>query len=404
MPRTVILLFLTLLAGADWPRFRGPNGTGRADAAGPTDLAKSLAWRVDLEPGHGSPVVHSGKLFIPTSSADGSRRELLCLDAASGRKLWSLGRPGAKAPTHRKNSLASSTPAADGERIVHLFWDGASLELVAVSHAGQELWSRPLGGYRSEHGAGPSPILHAGRVFLNNDQDGSAKIQAFDARTGEPLWSVDRVAHFACYSSPLIHEVDGHAQLIVTSSAAVTAYDPATGRRVWEHPWDWSYLKDPLRTVGSSIVADGLIIAAAGNGGGNSATLALRPPSAANAQPQLVWDRKKGMPYVPTFLADGANLYTVSDRGVAGCYEARSGQERWTHRLGGGFTASPILAGGHIYAVSEDGTVTIFKAGPAYEQIARHPLGELTHATPAIADGRLYVRSAQAIFCFAAPR
>ncbi|MBX7102564.1 MAG: PQQ-like beta-propeller repeat protein [Gemmataceae bacterium] len=390
-----------LALAADWPRFRGPDGAGIAGDTLPPLSAESQRWKIDLRgPGNGSPVIVAGKIFLPVAAADGSDRSLDCFDAATGKKLWSKSVPGKRSHTHRKNTLASSTPAADGDRVVAIFWDGETLRLHAYSHDGAALWDRDLGSYKSEHGPGMSPVLFEGRVYVNIDQDGTARIAAFNARTGEPVWSADRTAHDAAYSTPFVRQVAGRAELIVTSSAGVTAYEPVRGDKLWEYVWDWAYLKNPLRTVGSSIVADGLILAYAGNGGGNSAVLALRPPESRAELPTLAWDKKKGFPYVPSYLCVGPHLFTVTDRGVAGCYIAKTGREVWTERLGGAFTASPVIAGEHIYAVSEDGNVFVYKAGPKFELLQKHPLGETVYASPAIADGRLFIRTQKSLWCF----
>lgn len=392
---------LLALAGGDWPRFRGPNGTGIGDGSPPVELGSALIWKVDLGgTGNGSPVVASGRVYFVTASGDGSTRRLVCLDAATGRDVWSRTVPGRPAKTHRKNSLASSTPAVDGSVVVCCFWDGAHLLLHAYSTDGEPLWRRDLGGFASEHGAGLSPVIHGDRVFVNHDQDGSAKALAFDVRTGKPLWSADRAAHRACYSTPVVRPTDAGPELVVTSTTGIAGYDPATGRLNWEHAWDWSYTREPLRTVGSSIIVDGLIFAFAGNGGGNSAVLAIRPPAAPGGKPEVVWERRKGFPYVPTPVGHGEHLLTVNDRGVAGCYEARTGKEVWAERLGGGFTASPVLAGGHVYAVSEDGTVFVFAAGTRFDLKYKHALGETVYSTPALADGRLFVRGQRTLWCF----
>jgi hypothetical protein len=186
----------------------------------------------------------------------------------------------------------------------------------------------------------------------------------------------------------------------VTTTGGITAYDAGTGAIRWDYNWDWSYTREPLRTVGSSIMANGLIVAHAGNGGGNSHVIVVRPPATPIGRPSLVWERKKGFPYVPSLIAIDGRILTVTDRGIAGCYEATTGNEAWTERLGGAFSASPILIGDKVYAISEDGTAYVYKALPKFELLARNVIGESVIATPAVADGRLFIRGKTHLYCF----
>lgn len=398
----LVSLLACLLTAADWPRFRGPNGVGKSDEAVPVDLSdkKLLRWSASVGEGNSSPVIAAGRLFVQASSSDGKERKLFCLDAATGKQHWTQNLAGHGTKTHAKNTLASSTPAVDDQRVVIVSWDGADLHLAAFALNGKPLWERNLGPFHSEHGSGQSPMLSDGRVFVANDQDGRAQIQAFDAQTGSPLWHADRKAYRASYSTPFLRDNHGRNELIVTSTAGVTAYDPTNGHVDWDHPWDWSNSREPLRTVGSSILADGLIFAYSGNGGGNSRIVALKPPNGSSENVNVAWERNKGFPYVPTLLSHGPHIFTVTDRGMAGCYEAKTAKEIWNERLGGSFAASPVMANGNIYSISEDGTLYVYKAAAKYELLSRHKLDEPVRATPAIADGRLYIRGKQTLYCF----
>ena len=240
--RGLLFVFVVMSVAADWPRFRGPNGAGVAEAmpAQWTETENRL-WKVELPgKGNGSPIVAKGKLFVQCAGADGSNRSLVCLDAVTGKQLWMKSQTGQTAKTHQKNSLASSTPACDGERVYACFWDGRSVSLVAYTIAGDELWTRKLGTYASQHGAGMSPMVHAGKVFVNFDQDDAAEMFAFDAKTGEKAWSKTRKGYRACYSTPIVRDLPGGSSEIVDlSTAGLTAYDPATGKINWEQTFTW---------------------------------------------------------------------------------------------------------------------------------------------------------------------
>jgi outer membrane protein assembly factor BamB len=391
-------------SASEWPRFRGPNGTGIASSEDipVTWDEQSVLWKIELPgAGHSSPIVWGGRVFLQTASTDGKERSLLCLSATDGKQIWSAEIPGTRGRAHQKNSQASSTPATDGERVYAIFWDGKELGLSAYDFQGKLTWKRNLGPFKSQHGPGTSPIVHDGRVFIANDQDGTSVVQAFDARSGEPLWQVARPAFRACYSTPFVLAPQGAAaQLIVSSTAGVTSYEPQTGAEQWR--WEWKFDSSPLRTVASAIYANGLIFAISGDGSGARHAVAVKAGAADKSQ-SPVWENKKTMPYVPSLLAAGDYIYYAHDRGLAGCCAAKTGETIWTERLGGPVSASPVLIDGNVFAASEDGNVYVFRAAPSFTLLAKNSLGEPMLATPAVANHRLYVRTADHLYCIGKP-
>jgi outer membrane protein assembly factor BamB len=404
----LLLLAATLAAGllpaADWTRFRGPNGTGIADDKGVpikwTD--KEVLWKTPLEgTGHSSPIVVKGKVYVLTATR--TERLLVCLDGVSGKKLWSKAAAGRVAHTHAKSSLASATPCSDGERVYCVFWDGKRVGLFAYDLEGEQVWKRDLGAFTSQHGPGFSPIVHDGKVFVNNDQDGSAVLQAFHAKDGKPAWEVKRPAFRACYSTPFIHE-QGPAgpELVVTSTAGVSAYNPADGTEVWK--FTWSFTGMALRTVGSSLVADGMAIAYSGDGSGLRNMIGIKLGGKGDiTKGNPVWekDTARNTPYVPCVIAYQGHLYAMNDDGAAICYETKSGAEKWRKKLiAEEVSSSPVLIDGKVYVAAVNGDVLVFPATPeGCTPLARNRLGELVRATPAVANGRLYVRGGKHLFC-----
>ncbi|OWK40789.1 PQQ-binding-like beta-propeller repeat protein [Fimbriiglobus ruber] len=389
---------LTAVAG-DWPRFRGPNGAGTIDEeAVPTkwSRAQNVVWKVEVPGvGHSSPIVVKGKIFLQSASSDGSQRMLHCFDAASGKLDWTKTVPGQTAPTHAKNSLASSTPGSDGERVYAVVWSGEAVALHAYDFAGKELWSTALGAYVSQHGPGMSPVAYAGKVYVNYDQDGAAEFDCFDGATGAKKWSAPRKPFRACYSCPLVRDVDGKAEIVNASTAGLTGYDPDTGKVIWS--WDWKFEGMALRTVGSPILAGDLVVAVSGDGGGSRSTVAVAP----SPKPRLLWEKKKDTPYVPGPLVKNDYLYWITDAGFATCAQLRTGKIVWSERV---FTkpvsASPVLVNGNVIAIAEDGKAVVFAASPdGLDKVAENALGETVFASPAVADGRLYVRGAEHLFC-----
>jgi outer membrane protein assembly factor BamB len=415
LPRLFLLsvlslsLPLSLSEAADWARFRGPSGFGTADGPLPPINPKAPAWKVAIPgKGAGSPIVVKGKLFLQTGSDDGSTRTLLCLDPKTGATIWAKDQPGkpvakGQGGLHAKNTLASSTPASDGEFVYCVWWNGTGLSLYAYDFAGNIKWTQELGAYKSEHGAGHSPSVYQGKVFVNFDQDGSAVLYAFDARTGSKAWTDERPAHRACYTTPFLLEQPGQpAVLIVASTTRVDGYDPASGKSVWNFTINWPDPKKKLRMIGAPIYAGGLLICYAGEGGTGRYMFAIKPSGTGDISATAkVWDANKNSPYVPSMLVKGEYLYWVHDDGRVGCTELKTGKNVWDETLfGNGVTASPVLVGDRIVAISEKGQIAILKADKEYELPTKVELGEGVYATPAVSDGKVYIRGTTHLFCF----
>jgi outer membrane protein assembly factor BamB len=394
-------------AAAPWPRFRGPNGTGAStDQQIPVHWTEEngVLWKIALPGvGNSSPIVWGDRLFLETASKDCKERALLCINVPDGKILWSRTAPGHRATTHAKNSLASSTPATDGERVYAVFWDGSDVFLNAYDFQGNPTWQRNLGQFKSQHGAGVSPIVYRGKVFLAFDQDGAAEFDALDARTGKPVWQVPRVPYRACYSTPLIVEhADADPELMVVSTGGITSYHPDTGAENWN--FTWPVTGKHLRTVASPVYSAGMLFATSGDGDGSRHAIAIRASGKGDVSgSNLVWQEKKMFPYVPTMLTHGKYLFYINDHGRASCHVAATGEEVWTRSLCGSVFASPILVDGKIYAIAENGTVIVFEAGPTFKLLARNPLGEAVLATPAVADNRLFIRGIEHLYCIGKP-
>jgi outer membrane protein assembly factor BamB len=392
---------------SNWPRFRGPNGTGVANVKGiPTKWTdkEGLLWKAPIPGlGNSSPIVWDDRIFLQSSSDDARERFLLCLEAKTGKTLWTRTSPGKTARTHRKNTLASSTPATDGRRVYVVFWDGEALAMHAYDFDGNVLWKTDLGPFNqiqpTTHGAGNSPIVFQDKVIFANEQDEEASVVALDAKSGRIVWRAPRQGFRTCYSTPFILERNGsNAEVIVASTAGVASLDPHTGKENWSYTW--KFVNKPLRTVGSPVYADGVILATSGDGGGDRHAIAVKADGAGDvSKTNLVWENTRALPYVPTVLAHGEHIFAVSDLGVASCYHARTGSLVWSHRLGGNVSASPVLIDGKIYAITEDGDVHVFKAGPQFEALGRSSVGEPVMATPAVAGGRLFVRGKTHLYC-----
>lgn len=402
-----VLLLFTIL-GCDgtgensWSRFRGPNGSGQASGLWAKSTGKhelATQWKVELPgKGYSSPIIHAGYIYLQSASTDGRERIVLCLSMKDGTELWRKTIPGSKAHTHAKNSLASGSAATDGKLVCFCHWDGKNVILAAYDCAdGTPRWSLSLGAHQSQHGAGYSPILHQGKVYVAYDNDHQAEVFCVDAASGRKLWSQKRQHYRASYGTPLIFDNQGVDELIVSSTAGITGYELDSGNKRWH--WDWPFASKPLRSVSSPLLCgQKILLAAAGDGGGDRDTVAIKLPEGRGEQyqPRLLWQLRRDVPYVTCLLQQGAHLYAVADKGVATCYELTTGKEVWSQRLSGNFTASPVLVDGVVIAVNEAGELFLFAAQPdKYQPLFRLKLADTVLSTPAVADGLLIIRGEQ---------
>lgn len=401
----------------NWERFRGPNGEGiSTDKSIPIQFSatENLRWKTKIEgDGHSSPVIWGDRLFLQTAALDGSQRSLLCLDAKTGKELWKRSIPGVKAKVRFDSSLASATPTTDGKAVFVPFWNGKDIVMTAYDFQGEKLWERNLGEFVSQHGAGASPVLYKDLLIFSLDKDAyrdtskktgpvanPSTLFGLDKKTGKTVWETPREAIRACYTVPFLLEKPGApTELIVTSSTAITSYDPESGKSNWY--WTWTFRKDPLRTIAATTYTNGLLLACSGDGSGERLMVAVElKGKGKDIQPERIWDNIKQFPYVTCPLVKGEHVYFVNDLGVAGCFHAKSGKQVWFERIPDAkFYASPVMIDNKMYAVSEQGDVYVIDADTKYSLLAKNALGERVRATPAVANGALYVRGQNHLFC-----
>lgn len=379
----------------EWTRFRGPNGTGLGKATGlpTTFMEKDTRWKVALPGGgHSSPVLWGKKIFLTSAEEKKGKRHILCLDATNGKMLWTKTYDFQSYHHHEFNSAASATPAVDAERVYTTWATQESFTVVALDHAGKELWKTELGAYPTQHGGAASPILIDDKVIVVKEQEeGQGALLALDRKTGSVRWKQERACKSAVYSTPMVYQPkEGAAELIFTSSAhGITSLDPKSGEVKWE-------VRDVFRArcVGSPVQVGNLIFGAAGNGGGDRQAVAVRPGSPKNgASASVVYQIGRGGPYVPTPVVVGKHLFLWGDGGVVTCVDGSTGKQVWMERVGGNFFGSPVYADGKLWAMSAKGELVVIAAADKFEVLGRTDLGEMTHATPAIADGVMYLRT-----------
>lgn len=357
---------------------------------------KDYAWRVNLPGrGHSSPVIAKGRVFV--TAAEAGTLHVLGLDAATGTTRWDRSFAVDKPRGHEDNSLASSTPAVDGERVYVAWGSPAAVVLLALTHDGVEVWRRDLGPYRAGHGFAASPIVHKDCVILACEEKGKDALVALDAASGAERWRVARKSRNS-YATPCLLELPGRPTELVAVSYedGVTGLDPASGAVRWQADvFDKRHVE---ASIASPIVLGDLILVTAGWLGVRYETIALRlAGSAATAEKLYTLDR--GAPLVPTPIVHDGLVYLLGDRGVVRCSDLRTGETYWNERVEGSFYASPVIAGRHLYSPSREGDMVVLAAGKRFEPIATIPLGEGTHATPAVVGSRLFVRTFSRLMC-----
>ncbi|MCA9270713.1 MAG: PQQ-like beta-propeller repeat protein [Planctomycetales bacterium] len=408
------LLFCCLAGGAwaeDWPCWRGPRGDGSsAEKNVPTawdgETGQNIVWKVAIPgTGHSSPIVSGERIILVTCLTEGDQpqRLLMCLDRASGRTLWQT--PVVSAPLEKKhnlNSYASGTPATDGRLIYCSFLQPdfgsqkertpGDLVVAAYDFDGRQKWLVRPGRFASVHGFCSSPVLWENLVIVNGDHDGDAYIVALDSQTGQTVWKIDRPNKTRSYVTPIIRNFGGRTQMILSGSKCVASYDPRTGEQHW-------IIDGPTEQFVASIVDNGKLLFMT-CGFPERHMLAIDPTGQGNVTDTHVrWRTTKAASYVPSPIAIGDYFLVVSDTGVATCFQAESGKPMWVERLGPHFSASLISAGGLAYFLADDGTTTIVRPGETLDVVATNKLGEFCFASPAVSDGRIYLRSEKSLYC-----
>ena len=415
--RLVVLFFFVagLIRAENWPGWRGPSGDGISAGKGiPTKWSskENIAWRIAVRgEGHSSPIVWGDKVFLTSSLTEKNKRILLCIDRLSGQTVWQ--RDVVQSPpetVHRLNSRASGTPATDGKQVYVTFMRAEGDEVIAPNVGserlitpgkiivaaydldGNEKWKTNVGDFLSAHGFNTCPVLFEDLVILNGDHDGNAYLVALDRQSGRQRWRTRRENKTRSYVTPIIREIDGITQMILSGSLCIASYDPHNGKRHW-------IVDGPTEQFVASMVYDGKYVFATG-GYPERHTLAIRPGGKGNVtDTHIAWRTTRGAAYVPSPIISGRYLLMVADSGIASCFEARTGKRHWMERLPGGHSPSPVSADGLVYFVSDRGVTTIIRPSETFAVIAKNELGEPVSASPAISQGQIFLRTHQHLYC-----
>jgi outer membrane protein assembly factor BamB len=432
----LILMFgaaVALRAADDWPQWRGPRASGvSADQKLPLrwTATEKVVWKAPIGGlGISTPIVSGDAVYVTSQIGAGVSREGPRLvqggDAAAmgeralgsgrakstdsdrtfflveafsrvdGTRLWErrVEAEGALTPVHEKHNLSSSSPVTDGESVFAWFGTG---QLVALNRDGTIKWQRHLGKEISpfdiQWGHSSSPVLYRDLLILLCDHPSASYVLAVDKRTGTDRWKADRGKGRSSYSTPLVVESATGAELIVNSTERIDSYDAATGRPLW-------FTGDANRfPIPSPVVHDGVVYASRGYRSGPY--MAIRTGGSGDVtSSHVVWRVPTGAPYVTSLLYYDGAVYMANDVGVLTAVDARTGDRLWQQRVDGVFSASPVAGGGHVYFVSENGDTIVVRAGKSPEVVGRNALGERALASPAIANGRIFIRTDDHVFC-----
>ena len=462
--RALLFLSLLAVAAAygQWPQFRGPNGSGVDYATGYPAVfspSKNVAWKSAVPYGQSSPVVANAHVYLTAS--EGDRLLTICLDAKSGRELWRREiRRERSAKIYHANDPASPTPAADASGVVVFF---ADFGLAAYTPEGKDLWTIPLGPFKNFYGMASSPILAGNLLVMVCDQQSGSFVMAVDRKTGRLRWKTERAGATVGWTTPIVFRPAGGAgqeQLIVLGSNRLDGYSLETGKSRWWMPLgSMGGLGTPVvsgdmvvvSTLGASepwmpafegtlekydkdkdgrlslkefsadkelgehfgwidTNSDNIVTAAEWNEArtlalGEYGAVAIRPEKAhGRLDPNAVlWRFKKNLPFIPAPLVYQGVMYMVKDGGIITSLDPSTGRplkEGRSREALGEYYASPVAADNKVFLASGEGKITVLKAAGQWQLLGVNDLGEEIHATPALVDGRIYVRTRNSMYCF----
>ncbi|MCB1120490.1 MAG: PQQ-binding-like beta-propeller repeat protein [Verrucomicrobiae bacterium] len=391
-----VLLFFICQTGSsangEWRSWRGPYGNGTAEAGQTLPLewseTENVRWKAPIPGrGHSTPIVVGDRIYLTTAREDEEKQSVLCYSFSTGKLHWeNILTEGMLPPQiHRNNTHASPSVASDGERIFVVFFvKGDRLHLFSLDLDGNELWRKDVGRFYPERsfGYGTSPLLAAGNVVVAAESQGEGYIAAFECDTGEEVWRTTRMAERSSHGTPVLAELNGKEQIVLNGADRVASYDPESGSELWSVEGG-----DPL-IANTVLWKDAVVFASGGYPGQETWAIDVETQ-------EILWSNPVKC-YEQSMLLVGDHLYGIAEGGVVHCWDVEDGNLRWRERLPNGpESASPILAGGHIYHANEKGNIFVIKPdSDRLELVAENQLGDEIFATPVAVRDRLLIRAA----------
>lgn len=378
---------------ANWTQWRGTEslGTVANQFAYPTSWSetKNVLWRIPIPGrGHASPTVLGDHVYLPIATEDDEVQSVRCYERSTGNEVWQckIHESGFANKSNRqmneKASLASSTIASDGKLLFVNFLNDNAVWTSAVNLSGDVVWQTRICNYTVHQGYGSSPTIFESLVIVSADNKTGGAVVGLDRESGDVVWRHQRPKK-PNYSSPVVHDVAGKQQLILTGCDLVTSLDPRSGQVIWE-------TEGATTECVTTTPTDGVHVFSSGGYPENHIAA-----YAADGSTKQIW--KQGLrSYVPSLLHHDGALFAILDAGIATCLDSHTGDVLWKKRLGGTFSSSPVLVGDQIYVTSEDGKTHIFTADRSgFDGLGENKLGTSIFATPTFAGGSIYMRIAE---------
>ncbi|MEQ9412092.1 MAG: PQQ-binding-like beta-propeller repeat protein [Fuerstiella sp.] len=403
-----------------WPFRSGPTLDGHVAAADARDLptefdeasGSNIRWKTPWEGfGHSTPVIGNGKVWMTAATEDGRRQYVYGIDADSGavlhhRLLFENENP--EPLDNDVNTYASPSCALDDKAVYVHFGSYGTARLDAST--AEIVWQRRDIKCRHYRGPGSSPILFQDLLILTFDGIDAQFLMALNRHTGETVWRTDRSTDYGdldengkprrdgdlrkAYSTPGLIDVDGRTQVVSVGSRAAFGYDALTGTEIW------GIRHQDFNAAAPPVFRDGLVVLNTGSRGANLMAVRLDATTRGDVtDSHIVWDRDKGNSRLAAPLLLEERVYMITDAGVAICVDVATGEEIWKGRVGGMHVASPITANGYLYFCNEEGDVTVLRAGDKFDVVSANRLADGMRASPAVADGRLYLRTFRHLYC-----
>ncbi len=404
----ILALTHSVVSAANWPQWRGPDGTGigtETDFPIKWSATENVVWKTALPgPGNSTPIVWNDRVFITQAIDKGAKRAVLCFNRKDGSVLWQREIAFAgNEPTHGDNPYCSASPVTDGEIVVT--WHG-SAGMVAYDFSGKELWRADLGAFNHIWGNASSPVLVGDNVIAYCGPGLSAFIVALDKKSGKESWRIplpDAQSKtpkdfYGAWNSPAIRTFNGTSELVIGLPKTLVAYDLATQKPIWTCGGLGDLVYNNALFGGENIVC---------LSGYHGAAMAVRDGGSGDvsATHQLWRQEGKNIPQrVGSGVISGDYLYILNEPGTAECIEVKTGKTVWKNPVSTPSWGSMALCGDKLYVIDMKGTCHVLKASPEFAELGKNAMGELTRASPAFSNGQIFIRTYQNLYCISAQK